>query len=177
MASHPAQFRRVIAHTLSADFRAATKIVPVDMAETVAGLEPKQVLVRNMWAGINASDINYTAGRYVGRRQRHVPCRVLVVAAVSAAARASMWALQGGSAHSLAVYARPDLRARYLPGVPPPLYPGFEAVGEVVKVGADVRNVSVGSPVAITGPRARPPPCASTTPALRAACASPHRQA
>lgn len=93
MASLPAQFRRVIAHTLSADFRAATKIVSVDMADTVAGLEPKQVLVRNIWAGVNASDINYTAGRYVGMCRPRLWHRPLVVHAVgTATTRRVMWA-------------------------------------------------------------------------------------
>lgn len=58
----PKSFRQIVAHTLSADFRAATKIVTQDMPTSI---EPSQVLVRNVWAGINASDINFTAGRCV----------------------------------------------------------------------------------------------------------------
>lgn len=66
--SLPATFRRFVAHTLSSDFRAATSIETIAMKDAVAALEPKQVLVRNLWAGVNASDINFTAGRCVPRR-------------------------------------------------------------------------------------------------------------
>lgn len=40
---------------------------------------------------------------------------------------------------------------RYLPGATPPLYPGFEAVGEVVKAGDGVQGFSEGAAVAVTG--------------------------
>ena len=40
---------------------------------------------------------------------------------------------------------------RYTPGAKPPLYPGFEAVGEVVKVGSAVKGIEEGAAVAVTG--------------------------
>ncbi|KPA76491.1 putative oxidoreductase [Leptomonas pyrrhocoris] len=54
-------FRRIVAHDLSVDFRAATSIVRADFPKE---LHPKAVLVRNKFVGINASDINFTAGIY-----------------------------------------------------------------------------------------------------------------
>lgn len=59
----PAQCRAIQVHKLSTDFRAATRFVdlPLQLAA------PKgHVLMRRIWAGINASDINFTAGRYFG---------------------------------------------------------------------------------------------------------------
>lgn len=55
-------FRRIVAHNFSVDFRAATSIV---QAEFPAQLHPKSVLVKNRYVGINASDINFTAGTYL----------------------------------------------------------------------------------------------------------------
>ena len=47
---------------LSSDFRAATRVVH----EPIPELKPGEVLVRRMFAGVNASDINFTSGRYFG---------------------------------------------------------------------------------------------------------------
>jgi prostaglandin reductase 3 len=54
-------FRRIVVHDLSVDFRAATSIISEDFPTT---LHPKAVLVKNKYVGINASDINFTAGTY-----------------------------------------------------------------------------------------------------------------
>jgi len=58
------------------------------------------VLIRNHYVGINASDINFTAGRYDPRHK-------------------------------------------------PPMYPGFEAVGTIVAHSPDLKNVKIGSAVAV----------------------------
>lgn len=50
-------------HTLSTDFRAATRIISERLPRQ---LPPGHVLVRRAYAGVNASDVNYTAGRYFG---------------------------------------------------------------------------------------------------------------
>jgi hypothetical protein len=52
-------------HRLSTDFRAATRIVTEGLP-MAAGVPPGHVLVRRAYAGVNASDVNYTAGRYFG---------------------------------------------------------------------------------------------------------------
>lgn len=51
-----------VLHRLSSDFRAATRIVDEALGEP----QPGEVLVRRAYAGINASDVNFTAGRYFG---------------------------------------------------------------------------------------------------------------
>ncbi len=50
---------------MSTDFRAATRIVSEPLP-VVGALPPGRVLVRRAFAGVNASDVNYTAGRYFG---------------------------------------------------------------------------------------------------------------
>ncbi|GBG84169.1 hypothetical protein CBR_g38143 [Chara braunii] len=57
----PAQFRKVVVTQLSADFRKATSVVSVPFPPAVG---QGKVLVRNVFAGVNASDINFSAGRY-----------------------------------------------------------------------------------------------------------------
>jgi NADPH:quinone reductase-like Zn-dependent oxidoreductase/short-subunit dehydrogenase len=58
----PDAYRRVVVHRLTSDFAAATRIVS---APTPA---PKrsEVLIERRWTGVNASDVNFTAGRYFG---------------------------------------------------------------------------------------------------------------
>ncbi|XP_066922901.1 prostaglandin reductase-3-like [Clytia hemisphaerica] len=53
-------FRKLVASTLTTDFRIACEIV----RSNVGSLKPHEVLVKARYAGINATDINYTAGRY-----------------------------------------------------------------------------------------------------------------
>ncbi|KAK9805373.1 hypothetical protein WJX73_007858 [Symbiochloris irregularis] len=59
----PAESAHIQVHRLSTDFRESTRLVhrPLKLSA------PKgHVLMRRVWAGINASDINYTAGKYFG---------------------------------------------------------------------------------------------------------------
>ena len=60
----PQSFRKIIVKELSNDFDKATEIVTVQFESLLQSLKPNQVIIRNQFAGINASDINYTAGRY-----------------------------------------------------------------------------------------------------------------
>lgn len=57
----PKSFRKVIVHKISRDFVDATRIVTCAFPHEV---KPTEVIVRNIFAGVNASDINYTAGVY-----------------------------------------------------------------------------------------------------------------
>eukprot|EP00759_Apiculatamorpha_spiralis_P045703 PhF_6_TR4248/c0_g1_i1/m.5745/K07119/K07119; uncharacterized protein len=57
----PKSFRKIVVNKLSTDFRACTEIVTTPMP---TALRPGRILVRNYVVGINASDINYTAGVY-----------------------------------------------------------------------------------------------------------------
>ena len=52
--------RKLVATTLTPDFRQSARRV----TEAIAGPGPGEVLVRNRVAGVNASDVNMTAGRY-----------------------------------------------------------------------------------------------------------------
>ncbi|CAG5133331.1 unnamed protein product [Candidula unifasciata] len=52
--------RMIVVKKLASDFREATDIIEV----AVPRPGPKEILVKNRYAGINASDVNYTAGRY-----------------------------------------------------------------------------------------------------------------
>ncbi|RHY86777.1 hypothetical protein DYB37_003275, partial [Aphanomyces astaci] len=55
-------FRKIVCTKLSTEFRAATEIVTIPRSSlTVA---PGTVLIKNVVVGINASDINYTNGKY-----------------------------------------------------------------------------------------------------------------
>lgn len=56
-------YRRVIATRLSTDFVSCTTLETLPIP-TAASLKMGEVLVRNHFVGINASDINYTAGKY-----------------------------------------------------------------------------------------------------------------
>ena len=57
----PPSTRKIQVHTLSHNFREATRIISAPLPSSLSG---DQVLVRNHFVGINASDINFTAGKY-----------------------------------------------------------------------------------------------------------------
>lgn len=54
-------FKKIIAEKYSTNFRDATRIV---VATLPTEIRPTELLVRNRYVGINASDINFTAGIY-----------------------------------------------------------------------------------------------------------------
>lgn len=58
--SVPDSYRKVVVTDPSINFRKATEIIEVPMPE----LAPDEVLIRNHFAGVNASDINVSAGVY-----------------------------------------------------------------------------------------------------------------
>ena len=52
-------------HTLTANFRKAAQLIKRPMFPSAGvELQPHEILVKNSYVGINASDINWTAGRY-----------------------------------------------------------------------------------------------------------------
>uniref|UniRef100_A0A803LNU0 Enoyl reductase (ER) domain-containing protein n=1 Tax=Chenopodium quinoa TaxID=63459 RepID=A0A803LNU0_CHEQI len=57
----PQSFEKIVVHSLNHNFRAATRI-----QRTPLGLPIKQhhVLVKILYAGVNASDVNFSSGRY-----------------------------------------------------------------------------------------------------------------
>lgn len=56
----PLEFQKLVVHTLSNKFRMATKLVSIPLSP----VKPGHVLVKYVYAGVNASDVNYSAGRY-----------------------------------------------------------------------------------------------------------------
>ncbi|KAK9812689.1 hypothetical protein WJX72_002127 [[Myrmecia] bisecta] len=61
--SLPSAQKTVQVHRLSDNFREATRVVSLPLPTAIP---PGHVLVRRAYAGVNASDINFTAGRYFG---------------------------------------------------------------------------------------------------------------
>ncbi len=59
----PSTFRKVVVTQLSPNFRAATATVEAPMPSPSA-LPPGHVLVRRLFTGANASDVNFSSGRY-----------------------------------------------------------------------------------------------------------------
>lgn len=59
----PQSYAKVQVVQLSPKFREAVQTVSVQMPSVPGGLPAGQVLVRRLFVGINASDINYTSGR------------------------------------------------------------------------------------------------------------------
>jgi len=53
-------YKKLVATTLSSDFREAAEIVEEERPTP----GPHEVLVRNRYAAVNATDVNITAGRY-----------------------------------------------------------------------------------------------------------------
>lgn len=64
--SLPTDFKKMIVHTLSNKFRVATKLISVPLGAVKEG----HVLVKLIYAGVNASDVNYSAGRYFGSKEQ-----------------------------------------------------------------------------------------------------------
>ncbi|XVF01244.1 hypothetical protein REPUB_Repub04eG0071300 [Reevesia pubescens] len=63
----PQSFEKVIVHTLSHHFREATRIVRVPLKLPI---ESNQVLLKIIYAGVNASDVNFSSGRYFQGNQK-----------------------------------------------------------------------------------------------------------
>jgi hypothetical protein len=62
----PQSYQKLQVSRLTPKFREAVQTVTVGMPAVPAGIPAGQVLVRRLFVGINASDINYTSGRCVG---------------------------------------------------------------------------------------------------------------
>ena len=61
MASLPTSMRKLVVKTLTSNFREAIEIQSCALPK----VGEKHVLVRNRIVGINASDVNYSAGKYM----------------------------------------------------------------------------------------------------------------
>ncbi|KAI8068067.1 NADPH:quinone reductase [Gongronella butleri] len=61
----PSTFRKIQAIAVGNDFEKVTRTVTVNYQEFISQLKPNQVVVKVLFVGINASDVNYTNGKYV----------------------------------------------------------------------------------------------------------------
>ncbi|KAL3614200.1 hypothetical protein CASFOL_042274 [Castilleja foliolosa] len=57
----PKSFEKIVVHTLSHNFRNATSVVRASLR---LPLKPDYVLLKIIYAGVNASDVNFSSGRY-----------------------------------------------------------------------------------------------------------------
>lgn len=65
----PEFFEKIVVHTLSHDFRSATKVVRTQLN---LAIKPHHALVKIIYAGVNASDVNYSSGRYFSGGSKEV---------------------------------------------------------------------------------------------------------
>ncbi|KAI8139022.1 hypothetical protein BJV82DRAFT_501078, partial [Fennellomyces sp. T-0311] len=63
--SAPTTFRKVQAIEIGNDFSKVTRVVTVNYNDLVNTLKPGHVIVKNLYLGINASDVNYTNAKYI----------------------------------------------------------------------------------------------------------------
>ncbi|PKA55458.1 (+)-pulegone reductase [Apostasia shenzhenica] len=57
----PDTFEKIVVQTLTHNFRSATKLVCVQLSLPI---KPQHALVKVIYVGVNASDVNYSSGRY-----------------------------------------------------------------------------------------------------------------
>ncbi|KAI7905274.1 orotate phosphoribosyltransferase [Cokeromyces recurvatus] len=58
-------FRKIQAFQIGNDFSKVTKVVTVNYQDLLLNLKPNNVIVKNIYLGINASDVNFTNGKYI----------------------------------------------------------------------------------------------------------------
>lgn len=63
--SHPVNYKKLVASQLSRDFRTAAEVVTVDWTDP----RPFEVVIKNHYAGVNATDPNISAGLYTPGQQ------------------------------------------------------------------------------------------------------------
>lgn len=57
----PQTYNKIVVHTLSHKFRSATRIIQTQLSLPI---KPQHALVKVIYAGVNASDVNFSSGRY-----------------------------------------------------------------------------------------------------------------
>ncbi|CAO3649184.1 unnamed protein product [Mucor hiemalis] len=63
--STPSTFRKIQAIEVGNDFRKVTRVVQVNYNDFIQNLKPNNVVVKNFHVGINASNVNFTNGKYI----------------------------------------------------------------------------------------------------------------
>ncbi|XP_052192327.1 uncharacterized protein LOC127801350 isoform X2 [Diospyros lotus] len=69
----PQNFEKIVVHTLSHNFRSATSIVRMPLRLPI---KPDHVLVKIIYAGVNASDVNFSSGRYFSGTNKDISSRI-----------------------------------------------------------------------------------------------------
>ncbi|PIA46337.1 hypothetical protein AQUCO_01500098v1 [Aquilegia coerulea] len=69
----PQSYEKIVVHTLNHNFRAATSIVRTQFKLPIG---PHDVLLKVIYAGVNASDVNFSSGRYFGGSDQELSARL-----------------------------------------------------------------------------------------------------
>ncbi|KAL3515268.1 hypothetical protein ACH5RR_022170 [Cinchona calisaya] len=69
----PQSFEKIVVHTLSHKFRSATSIVRASLS---LPLKSDHVLLKVIYAGVNASDVNFSSGRYFSGNSKDLVSRL-----------------------------------------------------------------------------------------------------
>ncbi|XP_028777071.1 prostaglandin reductase-3 [Neltuma alba] len=69
----PEIFEKIVVHTLTHNFRNATSIVRTSLRLPI---KPHHVLVKLVYAGVNASDVNFSSGRYFSGKDKDISSRL-----------------------------------------------------------------------------------------------------
>ncbi|KAK9286832.1 hypothetical protein L1049_015237 [Liquidambar formosana] len=69
----PQIFEKIVVHTLSNNFRSATSVVHTPLRLPI---KPHHVLVKIIYAGVNASDVNFSSGSYFGGNNNDLTSRL-----------------------------------------------------------------------------------------------------
>ncbi|KAI9127937.1 hypothetical protein K1719_000930 [Acacia pycnantha] len=69
----PENFEKIVVHTLTHNFRNATSILRTPLRLPV---KPHHVLVKLIYAGVNASDVNFSSGRYFSGNDKDTASRL-----------------------------------------------------------------------------------------------------
>ncbi|XP_006661314.2 probable quinone oxidoreductase [Oryza brachyantha] len=69
----PEFYEKIVVHTLSHNFRDATRL---DRVRLRLPVEPHSALVKIIYAGVNASDVNFSSGRYFSGGAKEIAARL-----------------------------------------------------------------------------------------------------
>ncbi|KAL5541104.1 hypothetical protein UlMin_043390 [Ulmus minor] len=69
----PDSFEKIIVHNLTHNFRSATRIVRAPLRLPI---KPHHVVVKIIYAGVNASDVNFSSGRYFSGNSKDLGSRL-----------------------------------------------------------------------------------------------------
>ncbi|KAF5194381.1 Prostaglandin reductase-3 [Thalictrum thalictroides] len=69
----PQSYEKIVVHTLNHNFRTATSIVRTQLTLPIG---PRDVLLKVIYAGVNASDVNFSSGRYFGGSDKELSARL-----------------------------------------------------------------------------------------------------